>query len=162
MTRATLWLPGGTHADGQVQPDSRPTYVWIPARADIVTEDDVVRIVRAYIEGLFPKVCPRCGRRFGSLREYLQQTTHVGSPIFNDEIGGQPLIEPLGPLSLANCPCGTTLIVSADGIPRELMAELLMWARSEASRRSVSVPDVLHRLRERIDAQILGEEDGSA
>jgi hypothetical protein len=126
-----------------------------------VTEDDVVRIVRAYIEGLFPKVCSRCGRRFGSLRDYLQQTTHLGSPIFHDEIGGQPLAEPLGPISLANCPCGTTLIVGSEGISREQMAELLTWARSEASLRSISVPDVIGRIRERIDAQVLGEEERS-
>ncbi len=161
MTRATLWLRGGTHADSQVQPDSLSSNIWIWARPDIVTEDDVVRIVRAYIEGLFPKVCPRCGRRFGSLREYLQQTTHVGTPIFNDEIGGQPLVEPLGPIALANCQCGTTLTISSEGIPREMMAELLTWARSEASRRSVTVPDVLHELRARIDAQVLGEDQRS-
>ena len=140
---------------------SQPADVVIEiSRQTKLTEDDVVRIVRAYIEGLFPKVCPRCGLRFGSLRDYLQQTTHLGSPIFNDEIGGQPLAEPLGPISLANCRCGTTLTISSEGIPRELMAELVAWARGEASRRSVTVPDVLHALRERIDAQVLGEDEG--
>jgi len=126
-----------------------------------MTEDDVVRIVRAYIEGLFPKTCTKCGRQFVSLREYLQQTTHVGSPTFDEEINGQRLAEPLGPMSLANCQCGTTLTIDSDGIPRELMAELLTWARSEASRRSVTIPDVLHTLRERIDAQVLGEDERS-
>ena len=40
------------------------------------------------------------------------------------------------------------------------MAELVTWG-AEASRRSVTVPDVLHTLRARIDAQVLGEEERS-
>src|SRR5881628_3725295 len=49
-----------------------------------MNEDEVVQIVRSYIEGLFPRECPQCGLRFGSLREYLQLTTHVGNPISYD------------------------------------------------------------------------------
>jgi hypothetical protein len=120
-----------------------------------VNEDDVVRIVRSYIEGLFPRVCPNCGRRFASLREYLQSTTHLSSPILYDDITDEIPPHPLGPMSLANCPCGTTLTVSSKGISTEQMVELLTWARSESLRRSIDVRELLRHIRERIDREVL-------
>ena len=117
-------------------------------------EDDVVRIVRLYIEGLFPKVCPNCRLRFKSLREYLQSTTHLDSPILYDTIN--PEI-PLGPLSLANCACGTTMSIDSRGIPPAQMIELLGWARSESNTRSIGVRELLSHIRDRIDRQVLGD-----
>src|SRR5262245_38747417 len=120
-------------------------------------EDDVVRIVRSYIEGLFPKACPNCGMRFGSLREYLEATTHLETPILYDVISPEIPSNPLGPLSLANCACGTTLTINSRGIPREQMIELLEWARSESDRRSIGVRELLRWLRDSIDKQVLSE-----
>jgi hypothetical protein len=124
-----------------------------------MNEDDVVRIVRSYIEGLFPKDCPSCGRRFGSLREFLQSTVHVGMPVLYETIGGKVLPEPMGPLAFVNCPCGATLTIGSKGIPRAQMAELLEWARSQSSKRSIGVQELLGHIRERIDAAVLGEEE---
>jgi hypothetical protein len=121
-----------------------------------MTEDDVVRIVRSYIEGLFPRVCPNCGRRFGSLREYLESTTHLASPILYDRITENIPAQPLGPMSLAACVCGTTLAVGSRGIPQAQMVELLEWARAESLRRSIGVRELLHHIRDRIDSQVLG------
>jgi hypothetical protein len=120
-----------------------------------VNEGDVVRLVRSYIESLFPKVCARCGRRFASLREYLQSTTHLGSPILYDP----PTMRgnPLGPISHANCPCGNTLTIGSEGIPPAQMVELLNWARSRSAERAIAVHDLLRELRERIDAEVLRE-----
>ena len=42
-------------------------------------EDDVIRIMREHLEGLFPKARGNCGRRFETLREYLMVTEHRGS-----------------------------------------------------------------------------------
>jgi hypothetical protein len=125
-----------------------------------MTEDDVVRIVRSYIEGLFPRVCSNCGRRFVSLRDYLEMTTHLASPILYDDIADSVPEKPIGPMSLANCTCGTTLTVSSSGIPTAQMVELLTWARTESRRRSISLRELLRHIRDRIDRQVLeGPED---
>ena len=125
-----------------------------------MTEDDVVRIVRAYIEGQFPRSCPTCGRRFGSLREYLENTTHLDSPVLYHETGDNHAHE-LGPMSLANCnTCGTTMTVGSRDIPRVQMAELMRWARRESAQHQISLQQVLHHVRELIDAQVLGEPTG--
>jgi hypothetical protein len=120
-----------------------------------MTEDDVVHIVRSYIEGLFPKVCSNCGRRFVSLRDYLETTTHLANPILYDDIAESIPPRPLGPLSLASCPCGTTLAISGRGIPLPQMIELLTWARTESRQRSISLRELLRHIRDRIDRQVL-------
>jgi hypothetical protein len=120
-----------------------------------MSEDDAVQIVRSYIEGLFPKVCPNCGTRFGSLREYLERTTHLGSPFFYAPIRHEIPSEPMGPLSLANCACGNTLTISSRGIPPWQMIELLKWAKSDSDRRSIELRELLHQLRDRIDKEVL-------
>ena len=122
-----------------------------------MTEDDVVRIVRAHIEGLFPRVCPNCGLRFASLRDYLRKTTHLESPILYDEINGEIPPDPLGPMSLANCRCGTTLTVSSRGMPSAQLVAMLTWAKYEAQRRSLTMRQLLHHIRDRIDEQTLSE-----
>ena len=124
-----------------------------------LNEDEVVRIVRSYLEGLFPRVCPKCGRRFESLREYLQGTTHLSSPILYDDLTDGVPQKPLGPMSLANCPCGTTFSITSRGIPTATMVELLTWARQESLARSIGLRELLSYVRDRIDAQVL---DGSA
>jgi hypothetical protein len=120
-----------------------------------MTEDDVVRIVRLYLEGLFPKVCSRCGRRFASLREYLEATAHLSTPVLYDDITGEIPLNPMGPLSFANCACGTTLAVGSRGIPPWQLVELLTWAKNETSRRSIGIRELLRRIRDRIDEQVL-------
>jgi hypothetical protein len=125
-----------------------------------MTEDDVVRIVRSYIEGLFPKVCPNCGRRFVSLRDYLETTSHLATPVLYDDITDSVPEKPLGPMSLASCPCGTTLGIGSRGIPTAQMIKLLIWARAESRRQSISVRELLRHIRDRIDRQVLeGPED---
>jgi hypothetical protein len=122
-----------------------------------MTEDDVVRQVRRYIEGLFPRVCSNCGRRFDTLREYLTVTTHLDSPILYDDIDDEIPDDPMGPMSHANCPCGTTLTVSSGGIPTTQLVELLTWARDESRKRSIGVRDLLLHIRDRIDRQVLSQ-----
>jgi hypothetical protein len=124
-----------------------------------MTEDDVVRIVRSYIEGRFPRVCPNCGRRYASLREYLETTTHLSNPILYADIAVRER-HPLGPISMANCPCGTTISVDSDGIPQAQLVELLDWARSECATRSIGIRELLLHLRDRVDRQVLDDPEG--
>jgi hypothetical protein len=133
----------------------------ISGRLRVMTEDDAVRIVRAYIEGLFPKVCAKCGQRFDSLRDYLRSTTHLGSPNVY-ESARQASQNPLGPISHAACTCGNTLTIGSEGIPKAQLIELLTWARAEAERRSIDLNQLLRELRDRIDAEVLGDDEESA
>jgi hypothetical protein len=58
-------------------------------------------------------------------------------------------------MSLANCPCGTTFAIGSKGIPPAQLVELLAWAKSESSRRSIAVRELLRHIRDRIDEQVL-------
>jgi hypothetical protein len=131
-------------------------------RSDTVTEDDAVRIVRSYIEGLFPKVCPRCGRRFGSLREYLQSTTHLGSPYLYEAADDETPADPLGPIAHATCVCGNTLTIGSEGLPKTQLVELITWAKADSRERSISMTELLRHLRDRIDREVLRDDECSS
>lgn len=127
-----------------------------------MTEDDVVGIVRSYIESLFPKVCPKCGRQFNSLRDYLQSTTHLGSPHFFEPAGvSHNRTNPLGPIAHATCVCGNTLTIGSEGIPKDQLRELIAWARAESEARSISTSALLRQIRDRIDEQVLATAEDS-
>jgi len=125
----------------------------------IVTEDDVVRIVRSYIESLFPKVCPKCGTRFDTLRDYLRLTTHLGSPHFYETAGGPTNLNPLGPIAHATCVCGNTLTIGSEGIPKSQLMALIEWAKADSRRRSIRMNELFRQLRDRIDEEVLRDDD---
>ena len=118
-----------------------------------------MRIVRSYIEGLFPKVCPKCGRRFASLREYLRSTTHLGSPNLYEAPGDEMSSNPLGPIAHAICLCGNTLTIGSEGIPKAQLVELIQWAKTDSHRRSIGMNEVMRRLRDRIDEEVLRDDE---
>ena len=125
-----------------------------------MTEADVIRAMRDHLEGLFPKTCPNCKRNFGTLREYLQITTPQGAPIPYDAMSDdwQP-VKPVGTVTLANCPCGSTLALSSHGMPLLHLWRLLHWARIETKRRGLSPQELLSYLRDEICKQVLAEPD---
>jgi hypothetical protein len=127
-----------------------------------VTEDDVVRIVRSYIEGMFPKVCPKCGRRFDSLREYLQSTRHLGSPYLHETAADEAGDSPLGPITHATCLCGNTLTIGSEGIPKAQLVELIKWGKADSHRRSINMTELLRQLRDRIDREVLRDDEFAA
>jgi hypothetical protein len=121
-----------------------------------MTEAEVIRAMREYLEGLFPRNCPNCKRRFASLREYLQVTAHQGLPIPYDAQAGdwQPL-KPVGTITMANCPCGSTLALSSNEMPLPQLWRLLNWARIETKRRNMNPQQLLAYLRDEICKQVL-------
>jgi hypothetical protein len=131
-------------------------------RSKIVTEDDAVRIVRSYVEGLFPKVCPRCGRRFETLPEYLRSTTHLGSPTLYEGAGDEASGSPLGPITHATCSCGNTLTIASAGLPKPQLVELIQWAKADSIRRSIGMTELLRQLRDRIDREALRDDECSS
>jgi hypothetical protein len=124
----------------------------------MLSDQDVVRIIRRHIESKFPKDCARCGRRYESLAEYLLQTTHVGEPITGDNpLADVQPIKLVGTISYANCSCGSTLGISSAGMDILTMWRLLRWAGASMSRRGLSIGAVLSDLRSRIDEEVLRE-----
>jgi hypothetical protein len=126
-----------------------------------MTETDVIQAMRAHLEAQFPKVCPNCQRRFATLREYLIMTKHQGPPIAHDaEFEDWNPLHPVGTVTMANCPCGTTLALSSEGMPLAQLWRLLNWARIETRRRGVNPQKLLTHLRDEICRQVLAEPTG--
>jgi len=112
--------------------------------------------MREHLEGLFPKVCPNCGRTFVSLREYLTETRIVGSSIpYDADMGDWQPTNPVGTVVYSNCPCGSTLALSSDGIPLLRLWPLLNWARIETKKRGMTPQQLLNYLRDEICKQVL-------
>jgi hypothetical protein len=122
-----------------------------------MTEDDVVAITRAYIESLFPRRCATCGRAFTSLKVYLQNTTHLETPVLYDSLEHGVPADPLGPMSMAHCRCGNTISVSSFDMPTDQLRMLLEWLRRESARRRISERELLRHIRDRIDEQVLAD-----
>ena len=123
-----------------------------------MTEAEVVKTLREYFEGLFPKVCPNCNRRFTTLREYILITKRLGpSMSFDAELGDWNTLRPMGSVALANCPCGSTLALGTEGMPLPKRLLLLNWVRIETQRRGLSPQELLDYLRDEIRKQVLAE-----
>ena len=121
-----------------------------------LTEADVIKVMRDHLEGLFPKVCPKCQRRYATLREYLQNTEHLGSAVpYDAELGDWNPTRPRGTVTYATCKCGNTLALSSAGLPLSHLWSLLSWARGEAKRRGLNPRDLLNHLREEICREVL-------
>jgi hypothetical protein len=123
-----------------------------------MTEDEVKQILHAYFGSLFPKVCSTCGRRFGTLLEYIQVTTSVGQPISYDanENNWNPRYL-IGSAVLANCPCGTTLALTTEAMALPMRLELLNWVKIETQRRGIAPSDLLAYLRDKIRREALDD-----
>lgn len=123
-----------------------------------MTEAEVIQLMREHLEGLFPKTCSNCQRRFGSLREYLLNTEHVGAAVPYDALlGDWNPVKPVGTVTYSNCRCGTTLSLSSKGMPLSRLWALLNWAKGETRRRGISPQELLNYLREEICRQVLSE-----
>jgi hypothetical protein len=117
---------------------------------------EALEIVRRHFESLFPKSCSTCGRRFASLREYILSTRRVGQAISYDaELGDWQTQQPIGSLAFANCSCGSTLVLSTEGMPLPQRQALLAWVREEAERQHVMPSELLERIRNDLGKEVL-------
>ena len=122
-----------------------------------MTEDDVIRILCEYFESLFPKVCPNCNRCFATLREYIETTKRIGpSRSYDADMGNWDTERPIGSIALANCPCGSTLALTTEGMPLPIRLELLKWVRIETKGRGVNPSELLEYLRGEVRKRTLG------
>ena len=123
-----------------------------------MTAAEAIRKTRAHIEGKFPKTCPSCHKVFATLTDYLRETRHVGTPVSYDAQEGDWVpTKPLGTQSMANCSCGSTLVIDSGGMGLWNLWRLMMWARQESRLRGITIEQLLAWVRAQIDEQVLGE-----
>jgi hypothetical protein len=122
-----------------------------------MTEAEAIQIMRKHIEGQFPKECPNCHHRYATLREYILATRPVGAKSYDADAGEWRPVEPLGTAVLANCPCGTTLALTSDGVPLLQMWRVMRWAWTETRRRGLTPQQLLDHVRAVIRRQVLAE-----
>ena len=131
----------------------------MPESSPPLTEAEVVQITFQHIRGLFPRTCSKCGRVFSTYREYLLNTKSIGLPISYDlDFNDWRPNESAGNLSLANCRCGSTLALSAAGMSKETLWQVLYWIKLETDRRQVKVKAVLGGLRAEVQKLGLNSE----
>ena len=125
-----------------------------------MTEAEVIRAMREHLEGLFPKICPTCDRRYETLREFIQSTKIAGPAIpYDAEYGDWKPAKPLGTMTFAHCSCGNTLALTSHGMPLLQLWSLLNWARAETKKRQMTPQELLNYLREKISQQVLEAKD---
>jgi hypothetical protein len=128
-----------------------------------MTEQEVIRTLREFYEGLFPKDCANCGRRFATLRDYVLATQPLWPSVApHVELGNYETSPPVGGLAMANCVCGNTLALSSSEMPLAQTQFLLEWIRTEAARRSLKPTEMLDHLRKEVRRLVLADSTGKA
>jgi len=121
-----------------------------------MTEADAIKLMRDHVAGLFPRSCPKCGHRYESLRQYIQETKPAGATMSYDaEVEDWKPAQPMGTVAMATCRCGTTMSLTSEGMPLLQMWRLLHWARVETKRRGISQHELLTEVRNAIRRQVL-------
>jgi hypothetical protein len=121
-----------------------------------MTDDEIIQMMRKHFEGLCPKVCPNCSRRFATLREYILDTQRIGTSISYDaEMGDWETTKPMGGVALANCSCGTTMALTTDGMPLSQIHLVLKWIKVETKRRGLNPNDLLDYIRSEVRKRAL-------
>ena len=125
-----------------------------------MTDDEIIQMMREHFEGLFPKVCNNCGRYFATLREYILDTKRLGGTISYDaETGNWETTQPIGGVALANCPCGSTLALTTEGMPLSKIHLVLKWIKVESERRGLSQRELLEHVRDEVRKRVLADSD---
>jgi len=123
-----------------------------------MTDDEIIQMMREHFEGLFPKVCSNCSRRFATLREYILDTQRLGGSISYDaEAGDWETTQPIGGLALANCPCGTTLALTTESMPLSKIHLVLKWIKEETQRRGLSSKELMGYVRDEVRKRVLAD-----
>jgi hypothetical protein len=120
------------------------------------TDEEIIRMMKKHFEGLFPKICPKCSRRFETLSEYIRDVRRIGATMSYDaELGDWETTQPIGAVALANCPCGTTMALTTAGLPLPQIHLVLKWVRDETQRRGLSQEQLIGYVRDEIRKQVL-------
>ena len=125
-----------------------------------MSESTVIEMIIDHLKWRFPKDCPRCQRRFVTLRDFYLHTTAVGNPVSHDlEAGDLTPQSPLGAVAVSSCQCGEPIALTSAGMPIFRYWSLLLWASTETRRRSIPVAELLNGLRDKVRAKVLSDSD---
>lgn len=125
-----------------------------------MTETTAIEMIIDHLKGRFPKDCPRCQRRFVTLRDFYLHTTPAGNPVSHDlEAGDLTPQSPLGAVAVSSCQCGKPIALTSAGMPIFHYWSLLLWANTEKRRQSITVAELLNALRHKVRAKVLSESD---
>jgi len=97
----------------------------------------------------FPKVCASCRRSYSSFKEYVETVRPIGAPKLDDLEDA----DPIGLMSFANCPCGSTLTLRCEdptGSMHHAFNEAVKLETAESGR---SLNEILVELRELLRAE---------
>ncbi len=124
----------------------------------VMTEGDIIQMLREFYEGLFPKTCVNCGRVFATLPEYVLASQRLWPSLNYDmELGNYNSPHPIGGLAMANCPCGTTLALSTKTMALARAHMIVAWIKAEMERRCMKQAELSDYLRDEVRKQILVE-----
>ena len=119
-------------------------------------DDEIIQMVLEHYESLFPKVCSNCGRFFATLREYILNTERIGTTTCYDaEIGDWETTQPIGVGAHSNCPCGTTMTLTSEGMPLSQVHLVLNWIKEETQRQGSSPLELIDYIRSEIRKRVL-------
>lgn len=123
-----------------------------------MTADEAIELTRAHIERQFPRACTRCKRRYATLAQYVQETTHVGEPqSYDAELEQVQVAAPIGTIALANCACGGTMGISSEGMSLLTYWRLMAWGWTECRRRHITFSELLAWVRSEVDRRTLAD-----
>lgn len=126
----------------------------------MLTDEQVVEIIESHVLKQFPKTCSCCGQEFASLAEYVHRTSYIGDPVSADaDLGDWQPEVPIGTLSYARCPCGTTLAIGSEGIGVLTMWRLLRWGYVTSRSRGIPLGQLLAEVRDTIDLRALRDDE---
>jgi hypothetical protein len=125
-----------------------------------MTDEEMIRLNYRHYASLFPRACTSCGRHFQTLRDYILSTKPVGATISYDaELGEWNTTQPLGAAAMANCPCGSTIALTTDGVPLAIRQAMLDWIRVQIKTRGVTQEQLLGWVRGEVRKMALAEQD---
>ena len=122
-----------------------------------MTEKQVIKTILTAVEENFPKDCTSCRHRFHTYKDYIQETTLLGTPISYDAENKNWLPgTPLGFHSYCKCNyCSNTLTTNIDSLKRDTTWHLLAWIKEETKNRGVSSREILNDIREKMRKHVL-------
>lgn len=106
-----------------------------------------------YLDSQFPRACSTCARQFSDFADYVGSTSVIGTPVCFDDDDAALLIDPIGTVSMVNCPCGTTLTMNcAHG---EMYEQFVAAIKADAALYSTTVAEVLQLMRAEIRSRAI-------
>lgn len=121
-----------------------------------VTDDEIIQMMREHFESLFPRVCPKCNRRFATLSDYIKETKPVGPAIpYDAEMRNWKPSEPIGGVAFSQCPCGHTIALSTEGMTLSRIHLVLDWIKRETELRKITPRELVDYLRAEVRKRVL-------